>query len=60
MKNKSLTIKIGVSIFATLLFVLLVLIFKNSVVLNKSYAYDAEGITGIAQFVDEGNETISS
>ena len=60
MKNKGLTIKIGISIFVTLMLVLMVLIFKNSVVLNKTYAYDAEGITNIAQFVDEGNNDVSS
>ena len=60
MKNKGLTIKIGISIFVTLMLVLMVLIFKNRVVLNKTYAYDAEGITNIAQFVDEGNNDVSS
>ena len=60
MKNKGLTIRIGISIFVTIMLVLMVLIFRNTVVLNRTYAYNAEAITNIAQFVDDGNTTDSS
>ena len=60
MKNKGLATKLIITVFALVIMGITAFYIKNSLILNKSFAYESTGITGISEFYDAENNSVTS
>ena len=60
MKNKGLATKLIITVFALVVMGITAFYIKNSLILNKSFAYESTGITGISEFYDAENNSVTS